>query len=93
MTRILGATTELGWFSLLCGYLRKDLVCAQHLHYTYIDSNESGSKWASSTLIVKLWNIIHSLWCHHCNHLHDSQVIHDLNGFALLRKAVIAEYT
>ena len=59
----------------------------------YLHRHKSGSKCASSTLIVKLWNIIHSLWCHHCNHLHDSQVIHDLNGFALLRKAVIAEYT
>ena len=92
MTRILGATTELGWFSLLCGYLRKDLVRAQQLHYTYIDSMKSGSKWAS-TLIVKLWNILHSLWCHRCSHLHDSQAIHDLNGLDLLREAVIAEYT
>ena len=91
MTRILGATTELGWFSLLCGYLRKDLVRAQQLHYTYIDSMKSGSKWAS-TLIVKLWNILHSLWCHRCSHLHDSQAIHDLNGLGLLREAVIAEY-
>ena len=28
MTRILGATTKLGRFSLLCGHLRKDLVHA-----------------------------------------------------------------
>ena len=92
MTRILGATTKLRWFSLLCGYLRKDLVCAQQLHYTNIDSMKSGSKWVS-TLIVKLWNILHSLWCHRCGHLHDSQAIHDLNGLELLREVVIAEYT
>ena len=53
---------------------------------------KSRSKWAS-TLIVKLWNIIHSLWCHRCSHLHDSQAIHDLNGLELLCKAVIAKYT
>ena len=93
MTKILGATTKLGWFFLLCGYLRKDLVRAQQLHYNYINSMKSGSKWAS-TLIVKLWNILHSLWCHRCSHLHDSQAIHDLNGLELLvREAVIAEYT
>ena len=33
MTRILGATTELEWYSLLCGYLRKDLVRAQQQLY------------------------------------------------------------
>ena len=93
MARLLGATTELGWFSLLCGYRRKELVRAQQLHYTHsIDSLKSGSKWAS-TLIVKLWNILHSLWCHRCSHLHDSQTIHDLNGLYLLREAVVAEYT
>ena len=44
MPSILGATTKLGWFSLLCGYLRKELVRAQQLHYTYIDSMKSGSR-------------------------------------------------
>ena len=91
LNRKMQATTELGWFSLLCGYLHTDLVSAQTCYYQQIESRKSGFKWAS-TLITKLWHMVHSIWCHRCNHLHDSQAIHDLQGLELLRTAITNEY-
>ena len=80
--------TELGWFSLLCGYLHTDLVSAQTCYYQQINSRKSGFKWASM-LMTKLWHMVHSIWCHRCNHLDNSQAIHDLKGLLeLLRTAM-----
>ena len=71
LNRTLRATTDLGWFSLLCGYLHTDLVSVQTCYYQQLESRKSGSKWVSS-LITKLWHMVHSIWCHRCNHLHES---------------------
>ena len=91
LNQTMQATTELCWFSLLCRYLHTDLVSAQTCYYQQIESRKSGFKWAS-TLITKLWHIVHSKWCHRCNHLHDSQTIHDLQGLELLRTMITNEY-
>ena len=82
----------LGWYQLFCGFVTRELVDMQQMHYTIIESRKLGSRWASN-LTKKLWNITYQLWIHRNKALHDTDQIHILSGLPQLKTAITADYT
>ena len=82
---------NIGWYHLLCGMLSDDLVQLQASYYLSIHSPKSATRWGSS-LIKKLWNIIHQLWLQRNECLHTSESLHHMTRLTLLKASVTAEY-
>ncbi len=86
----LTAQLELGWFSLLCGYLSSELINTQHQYFSSISSRRHGSNWASQ-LSHKLWTLSFSIWKFRNSALHDTDTIHQVQGLEVLRQAITNE--
>ena len=69
----------------------KDLKYIQQQHYTNIGSKKMGDRWATN-LTKKMWNILHSIWKHRCDKLHDNDVKEKLSGLDQLKIAISKEY-
>ena len=82
---------QIGWYNLLCGFLSTDLVNAQQQHFIDIESKRSITNWAAS-LITKLWDIIHKIWCHRNSILHETTAIHNICGLQTLIPCIEKEY-
>jgi len=80
------------WFHFLSGFISHHIIKIQSLHYTAQGSRRSANSWASS-LIKKLWNIVHQIWLHRNANLHDSDTINTLSGKDSLLESVTTEYT
>ena len=82
---------HIGWYNLLCGFLSTHLVDAQQQHFLNIESKRSSTNWAA-TLISKLWNIIHKIWCQRNSALHETIAIHNISGLQTLIPSIEKEY-
>ena len=82
---------KVGWFHLLSGILTSELIDLQQRHYTNMESQKLGSRWAID-FTQKLWHVTHSLWKHRCNALFEKDVVDKLSGLSQLVTAIIAEY-
>ena len=82
---------KVGWYYLLCGMLTSDLIDLQQRHYTSIDSQKLGTRWAIN-FTQHLWQITHKLWKHRCNHLFTNDIVDELSGLSQLKTAITNEY-
>ena len=82
---------KVGWYYLFCGMLTSDIIDIQQLHYTNIESQKLGSRWAID-FTQKLWQMTHKLWKHRCNHLFDSNIVDHLSGLSQLTTAIKKEH-
>ena len=80
-----------GWFSLLCGFIPKDILLVQKMHIRRQKSRRSETAWGTK-LISHLWTILYELWILRNDALHSS-TIDDYHGTTELRTAVIYEYS
>ena len=70
---------NISWYNLLCGFISNDLVNLQRDCLVDIDYRLSSTGWVSN-LSIKLWNIVHQLWKHRNNVIHNLESIHLLSG-------------
>ena len=75
---------NIGWCNILCGFIFNDLVDLQRDYLLDIDSRLSSTRWASA-LSNKLWSIVHQLWKHRNDTLHNSESIHLLSELNQLK--------
>ena len=81
---------NIGWYNLLCGFISNDLVDLQREYLVDIDSRISSNRWMSS-LSIRVWNIVHQLWKHRTDTLHNSESIHVLSGLDQLKTFITTE--
>ena len=81
---------HLGWHSMLEGLLSIHWAKLQQSHFESIQSFKSGEKWAGS-LSFRLWGMIHAMWMHRNDALHDTDVVSDFCGNKELLTACKAE--
>jgi len=70
---------DIGWMQFIQGFLHEDLVLVQSNYYKEIHSQKTGKRWATN-LIKKLWEVMHSMWKHRNDILHESDIINTLSG-------------
>ena len=83
---------DIGWYTLLCGFVTKHFKSIQTEYYQQLGKRNSGWRWAIQ-LIGKLWQITHSMRCHWNEALHESPSIINSrrHGLDQLHTAVRAE--
>jgi hypothetical protein len=72
---------DLGWHSILEGWLALEWDIVQQEYYTSIRSRRTGFRWLV-LLIRKLWQIAWDLWTHRNTILHKTTNIHDTSTLA-----------
>lgn len=80
-----------GWFSLLCGFVPKDITLVQQWHLHRLNSRRTPTAWGTK-LIKHLWTILYELWILRNEALHNS-TIDDYHGHTELRTAVVYEFS
>ena len=70
---------HLGWYYFLCGMQTDKFVNIQQEYYEKINSRRLGTRWATN-VTQKMWNILHQIWKHRCNILHNTDALHNNSG-------------
>ena len=68
-----------------------NLVDIQQDRLDDIESKKSTSRWTTK-LIHKLWNIIHKLWIHHNEVLHNTKTIYALSGLVPFTNSMTTDH-
>ena len=86
----LSSQIHIGWMNSLSGFISEEIVTLQ-LHYKNISSRRSSSSWAKH-LTLHLWQMLHKLWIHRNNILHQTQQFQVLSGLPILKTSMTREY-
>ena len=81
---------NIGWYNLLCGFISNGLADLKRDYLVDINSRLSITRWASNLSII-LWNIVHQLWKHRNDALHNLESIHLLSGLEQLKNSITTE--
>ena len=81
----------LGRETLLQGYISDQIIQLQQRHYTSLQSRKTGIRWGV-LFTNKLWLIIHQIWLHRNNTLHETEVIDIISGAEHLQEAIFLEH-
>ena len=90
MNTAISSQMNIDWYNLLCGFISNDLVDLQHDYLVDIDFRLSSTPCASN-LSIALWNIVHQLWKHKNDTLHNSEYIHLLSELDQLKTTITTE--
>ena len=82
---------HLGWYYFLCGMQTDKFVNIQQEYYKKINSRRLGTRWATN-VTQKMWKILHQIWKHRCNILHNTDALHNNSGKDQLMEAITLEY-
>ena len=82
---------HLGWYYFLCGMQTSAFVNIQQEYYSKINSKKLGTRWATN-VTQKMWKILHQIWKHRCNILHNTDALHNNSGKDQLITAITLEY-
>ena len=81
---------HLGWKNFLEGFVSKKW--SEYMQQYYIENNtrKSSIKWTAK-LISNTWKGVHFIWVERCKKMHDTKVIHDLQGLPHLVDSIKKE--
>ena len=82
---------KIGWRNFLEGLVSNKLTRYQQKHYDIKESKRKGSKWTRS-IIKEGWNILHGIWLHRNNRLHEKETIEEMEGLPVLESTIYKEW-